>query len=104
MMKKNYALLLMVCLLALCPQLALAQESTEARIRRSDAAVPGKYIVVFKDSVPAGRVNAFAAQLAREHGGKVGFVYQHALRGFSVELSEARAIALSRNPQVEYVE
>ncbi|HEV2801258.1 MAG TPA: S8 family serine peptidase, partial [Pyrinomonadaceae bacterium] len=45
-----------------------------------------------------------AAQLAREHGGKVGFVYQHALRGFSVELSEARAIALSRNPQVEYVE
>ncbi|HEX8459090.1 MAG TPA: S8 family serine peptidase [Pyrinomonadaceae bacterium] len=105
MMKKNYALLLIGCLLALCPLQALAQESTdEARIRHSDAAVAGNYIVVFKESVPEARINAFAAQLAREHGGKIGFVYQHALRGFSVQLNEAQAEALSRNPQVEYVE
>ena len=105
-MKLVKVLLLSLCLLALCPQLALSQESTNAggRFRRSENAVTGSYIVVFKDSVPEGRVNAFAAQLAREHGGTVSFTYQHALRGFSVELNEAQAIALSRNPQVEYIE
>lgn len=104
-MKLIKVLLLSLCLLALVPQQALAQESAAARrIRRSAAAIPNNYIVVFKDSVPQGRVKAFAAQLARAHGGKVGFTYQHALRGFSVELSEAQALALSRNPQVEYVE
>ena len=104
-MKLLKVLLLTLCLLALVPQLALSQESAvQNRLRRSEGAVAGSYIVVFKDSVPQGRVDAFAAQLAREHGGRVGFTYQHALRGFSVELSEAQAVALSRNPQVEFVE
>jgi Tol biopolymer transport system component len=104
-MKLIKVLLLTLCLLALCPQPTLAQEfNTTGRIRRSEGAVAGSYIVVFKDSVPQGRVEAFAAQLAREHGGIIGFTYQHALRGFSVELNEAQAVALSRNPQVEYVE
>ncbi|HEV2801535.1 MAG TPA: protease inhibitor I9 family protein, partial [Pyrinomonadaceae bacterium] len=104
-MKLLKVLPLILCLMALVPQLAPAQEYTSrGLIRQGDNAIPNSYIVVFKDSVPEGRIEAFAAQLAREHGGKVGFVYQHALRGFSVELSEARAIALSRNPQVEYVE
>src|SRR4028119_1217584 len=104
-MNKSLASLLIVCLLALVPQLASAQETnSQGSIRRSDSAVPNSYIVVFKDSVPQGRVNAFAAQLARAHGGKLGFTYQYALRGFSVELSEAQAEALSQNPQIEYVE
>ncbi|HEY9402991.1 MAG TPA: S8 family serine peptidase [Pyrinomonadaceae bacterium] len=105
MMKKSYTLLLIVCSLALVPQLALAQEAnSEGSIRRSHTAVPNSYIVVFKDSVPQNRVNAFAAQLARTHGGTVGYIYQHALRGFSVELSEGQARALSLNPQIEYIE
>ncbi|MDQ1613084.1 MAG: serine protease [Pyrinomonadaceae bacterium] len=105
-MKLLKVLLLTLCLLALVPQLAPAQESNSAtgRIRRSDAPAADNYIVVFKDSVPQGRVEAFAAQLARAHGGRVGFTYQYALRGFSVEMSEKQALALSRNPQVEYVE
>ncbi|HYG08430.1 MAG TPA: S8 family serine peptidase, partial [Pyrinomonadaceae bacterium] len=103
MMKKNYALLLIICMASLVPQLALAQKST-GLIRRHDNAVPNNYIVVFKDSVPQGRVHAFAMQLASAHGGVLGFTYQHALRGFSVELNEAQAVALSRNPQVEYIE
>ncbi|HJR06862.1 MAG TPA: S8 family serine peptidase [Pyrinomonadaceae bacterium] len=104
-MKLIKVLLLALCLLALCPQLALAQESSsEGRIRRSQGAVANSYIVVFKSSVPQGRVKAFAAQLAREHGGTIGFTYQHALRGFSVEMTQAQAVALSRNPQVAFVE
>ncbi|MDQ1560498.1 MAG: hypothetical protein QOD32_3558, partial [Pyrinomonadaceae bacterium] len=104
-MKLLKVLLLTLCLLALVPQLAPAQDANSTgRIRRSDAPAADNYIVVFKDSVPQGRVNAFAAQLARAHGGKIGFTYQYALRGFSVEMSEKQALALSNNPQVEYVE
>jgi hypothetical protein len=104
-MKLIKVLLLTFYLLALVPQPALAQESsTTGRIRRSNAAIPNSYIVIFKDSVPQGRVKGFAAQLARTHGGTIGFTYEHALRGFSVELSEAQALALSLNPQVAYVE
>jgi Tol biopolymer transport system component len=104
-MKQLKVLSLVICLLALVPQFALAQESDSAGlIRRHDAAIPNSYIVVFKNSVPQGRVSALAGQLGRAHGGKVGFIYQHALRGFSVELNEAQAVALARNPQVEYIE
>jgi len=104
-MKKYYILSVIICLLALVPQLTSAQEANaKGSIRRSDAAVPNSYIVVFKESVPRNRVDAFAAQLARTHGGTVGYTYQHALRGFSVELSEAQAAALSLSPQIAYVE
>jgi Tol biopolymer transport system component len=104
-MKLFKVFLLTLCLLAFIPQLALGQNFNSAgRLRKNDGAIPDHYIVVFKDSVPQGRVAAFAAQLAREHGGKVGFTYQSALRGFSVEMTEAQAVALSRNPQIEYVE
>src|SRR5918911_856428 len=61
-------------------------------------------VVVLKDSVAGPQVAAQAEQLARTFGGQIGFIYEHALRGFSVELNEAQAEALSRHPQVAYVE
>jgi subtilisin family serine protease len=64
--------------------------------------VPGQYIVVFKDTV--GNVPDHAYELARIHGGRPLHVYQHALRGFAVALPEQAAAALSRNPNVAYVE
>src|SRR5918998_860954 len=104
-MKILKVLLLALCLLALVPQLASAQEdNSNNRFRKNDGAIPNSYIVVFNDDVPARRVAAFASQLARAHGGKVGFTYQYALRGFSVEMSDEQAVALSHNPQVAYVE
>jgi hypothetical protein len=104
-MKLHKALLLALYLLAFIPQLSLGQEFNSAnRFRKSEGAVPNQYIVVFNESVPAARVAAFAAQLARAHGGTLGFTYENALRGFSVELNEAQAIALSRHPQVAFVE
>ncbi|MEX2183071.1 MAG: S8 family serine peptidase [Chloroflexota bacterium] len=42
--------------------------------------------------------------LARQHGGSVGFVYRHALNGFSFRGSATAAAALSRNPRVAAVE
>src|SRR5437660_3692015 len=76
--------------------------------------IPNHYIVVLNDDVvsssaPVGvrrvQVSAIANGLAHVHGGKTGFIYETALKGFSIELpNEAAAIALSQNPQVKWVE
>src|ERR1044072_1805400 len=81
---------------------------------RNPNAVPNRYIVVLNDDVVAdraalgtrrARVAAIAENLARARGGKVGFIYETALKGVSVELpNEAAAAARSQNPQVKWVE
>ena len=60
------------------------------------------YVVVLKPETSD--VAGAAAALARAHGGTVGFVYTHALRGFSVRLPAAGAAAIARSPAVAYVE
>ena len=70
-------------------------------VRRSENAVPGQYIVVLKDDVED--VHGLARDLTAR-GGELGYVYTEALRGFSVRGNEAMAAALSRNPNVSYVE
>jgi len=61
----------------------------------------GGYIVVLRDDVDnpgkAGR------QIARQLGGRVGFVYQYALKGFSITASPEAVAALAKNPKVKYV-
>jgi subtilisin family serine protease len=49
-------------------------------------------------------VRGLAQALSRQHGGRVRFVYEHALRGFAIELPARAAAALARNPRVRYVE
>jgi subtilisin family serine protease len=66
-------------------------------------AIPGQYIVVFRDGV--GDVRGTAEGLAASHGGTVRHVYTAALRGFAVaNLPAAAAAALERNPVVSMVE
>lgn len=60
------------------------------------------YVVVFRPGVA--QVPATAAAIARANGGTVGFVYEHALRGFSVRTSAQGAAGIARNPKVAYVE
>ena len=61
----------------------------------------GAWIVTLRPDVdPA----AAAGALAREHGGRVGYVYEHALNGFSFRGSQAAATALQSNPNVVAVE
>src|SRR5207253_2654851 len=77
-------------------------------------AIPNKYIVVLNDDVVSSKapvdvrrtqISGIANGLAQVHGGKRGFVYETALKGFSLELpNEAAAIALSQNPQVKWIE
>jgi subtilisin family serine protease len=76
--------------------------------------VPNKYIVVLNDDVVSSngptdlrrqQIGAIANTLAQGHGGRRGFVYESALKGFSIELpNEAAAVAVSQNPQVKWVE
>jgi len=72
-------------------------------VERVPHPVPGQYIVTLR-GVGRADVPAVAEGLARRHGGAVGHVYRDALTGFSVRMTDARAQALSRNPQVEAVE
>jgi subtilisin family serine protease len=42
----------------------------------------------------------FAGAVVGQHGGRAGFIYEHAIRGFSAQLPQAAIEALERNPQV----
>ncbi|XMN05981.1 S8 family peptidase [Streptomyces griseobrunneus] len=78
----------------------------EGRILGADraGAVPGSYIVTFKDSVARADVGKVAKSLAGRHGGKVGHTYSAALRGFSVKVDEDQARRLAAEPSVARVE
>jgi len=63
---------------------------------------PGHYIVVLRQSVT--QLPEVASEMARAYGLQIGFVYQHALKGFSARVPEGRLNALQNDPRVEYVE
>ena len=77
-------------------------------------AIPNRYIVVLNDDVVSSdaplnvrreQVTAIANAHAQAHFGKVGFIYETALKGYSIELpNEAAAIAISQDSQVKWVE
>jgi subtilisin family serine protease len=88
-------------LLSLCLTLsALAAPGVVARAKRP---VPGSYIVVLKDHDSL-RPAARAAELVRPFAGQVTAVWETALHGFAVRLTDAQAKALSHNPFVKSVE
>lgn len=102
-----------VVLAAVCV-CGLAATATAGEFRRVPRPAPGSYIVVLKpdaarmphvesdDARPA--LADVAADLARQHAGRVQHMYEHALRGFSVRMSAARAQATARDARVEFVE
>ena len=97
---------------AMCVVLATAAPSSAAG-SPEDKRVRGTYIVVLnpdtvrsEEEPPSHRplVPNVAQELAQVDGGSVAAVYQHALKGFAVELTEQRAEALANDPRVAYVE
>src|SRR3954451_23827933 len=78
--------------------------------RHQGSNVPNSYIVVLdQDSTGAAADPGLAAADADEvilatTSGRVKQVYAHAIHGFSAEMSEADAIALSNDPRVRFVE
>lgn len=73
---------------------AVGADATPAELR--------SYIVVLNDDVaePA----EIAQSLASANRGKVGFIYEHALKGFSAYLPASAIEALSKNSQIKYIE
>ena len=83
--------------------------AVKPKFLKKEKPVPNEYIVVIKDYAadPKGEdslAGYIADDLAGAHKGKVKKVYKHALHGFSIEMSEADALALSEDPRVEFVE
>jgi len=79
------------------------------KIHQKANKVANQYIVVLDDSVIGERGDYsiapyVAADLASRYQGKIKHVYKHALNGFSVEMSEAEAEALSQDFRVKFVE
>jgi len=89
-MKSLHLRLAATVLLAAAIPAAFAQEPLQS------------YVVVLRPGTP--EVPAVAQDLARAYGGQVGFVYEHALRGFSIRTAPQAATALASNPRVAYVE
>src|SRR5262245_42674663 len=109
-MKKLVAFLFVValCVLAVPSLFVVSSKDTSslptAKLRRLNKAVAGEYIVVLKNNLVASTVPSVANELTQRHGGQIKYVYQHALKGFALQASEAQAIALSRDARVDYVE
>jgi subtilisin family serine protease len=80
-----------------------------AKFRRNANKIENNYIVVLDDSVvgekgPLSIAPYIASELATTHGGRLMQVYQHALNGFAVEMSEEAAERLSQDFRVKFVE
>lgn len=100
---RSHALALAACsLVAACAR--APGEPGQAKFLLSEKPVPGRYIVVLRDSVDGGAVEREARAAAKRHGGRVRRHFRSALRGYAIELSEAEARALSSDPLVRYVE
>jgi subtilisin family serine protease len=78
--------------------------ASKFRRMRADKRIPNQYIVALKDNV--GDVEGEAVRLSRDFGGdrNGGHTYRHAIKGFSVRMSEQQALRLANDPRVEFVE
>jgi hypothetical protein len=95
---------LVLGVLAAAAATAAAAAPTRGLVRTARP-VPDQYVVLLDPlAAAAGELGAVAQEHARRHGGEVRHLYRHALRGFSVRLSAARAEALAREPGVLSVE
>ncbi|MBB5872783.1 subtilisin family serine protease [Allocatelliglobosispora scoriae] len=67
-------------------------------------AIPGRYIVVLKNTKGADDVPTRAKTLSDRYAGKLDSVYEKTLSGFSVAMRESSAKRLAADPEVDYVE
>lgn len=90
--------------LLLSTVVALAASANSPKLHRAAKPIKNQYVVVLKDTLATADVESVAGALAKVHSGKIRHRYKHALRGFSVNLTEKQAIALSEDPRVASVE
>ncbi|MDL1949561.1 hypothetical protein FBQ97_07085, partial [Acidobacteria bacterium ACD] len=106
------ALLLGACTVDTTVESTLDVDETpgaEAKFFHVDNPIPRRYIVVLeepKDALARGAmdVNGTAQDLALGFDADVRDTWEHALKGFAVEMDEADAQALAEDPRVAFVE
>ena len=109
-MKKVCALLILVGLsVAVFLSSPASSQGKKDKLRRNPNKIENNYIVVLDETVigERGRFSIapyVASELAGTHQGKLNHVYQHAINGFAVEMTEQQAEALSQDFRVKYVE
>ena len=115
MRHRSFALLLvcagMLALLPLGAQQQLPEQAMggqeHAKLRRkADRAIPNQYIVVLDQDADGDVVgtNRKVEALLNGRGRVPDAVWAHALKGFSVQMTEEEALALAEDPDVAYVE
>jgi subtilisin family serine protease len=75
--------------------------SGEGEVRRSERRIPGQYIVVLEASSDTATV---AGAVRKLKDARVKHTYGRGFKGLSVEMTEADAQALARDPRVKFVE
>jgi aqualysin 1 len=85
----------------------LPSHGTTGAGKPSSAPAPGmkKYIVLLDPArVPGQEAGDVGRAVAAAHEGELGFVYRHALTGFSITLPERAAQALRHDPRVRHLQ
>jgi len=80
---------------------AAAAFSGEGSVRRSARHIPGQYIVVLDSSADTATV---ANSVRNLNSGQVHHTYERGFKGLAVEISDADAQTLARDPRVQFVE
>src|SRR5688572_13514417 len=102
-MRKIFALIILagLCAVVFLSSPVPTTQAKKDKLRKNANKIENSYIVVLDDSV-VGEKGLFsiapyiASELATTHKGRLKHVYQHALNGFAVEMTEADAEALSQ--------
>ena len=99
MMNRRLVAVLLICSLWAC----IASAEKPAKLRRNPDPVFGQYIVVL-DEESREHVSEVSQAIAQEHGARVRSSWNRALVGFSANMNEAQAEAMTRNPHVVFIE
>jgi subtilisin family serine protease len=91
--------LVLVILLVTVPAVA-----KDGKFRKTEKNIPNQYIVVFDDAVSEEEVEALSDELSRGHGGLRDYVYNSAVKGFSVRMGEGMAKKLAEDDRIAWVE
>lgn len=100
-------LMLSVTLLPLAGRVAARQEGSggEGYIYRSENPIPNQYLVLVRNNVEASELESIVSELTNTYSGVVlSFPYQDTSHGFSVQMAEPHALALSQDQRVEFVQ
>jgi aqualysin 1 len=103
----SFVLAILVFLLAFSTAPIFGDDSAEnspAPLLNSDSpnAIPGQYIVIFKENAARQSVNGVMRDAAVN--GEILHVYSSALNGFAAKLPEQALEGLRRNPNIAYIE